>query len=67
MNPVLDALEAAAEAGDGALGGSQFMGGHRTSSRRRVHDVRAAIRRFLEALPEDMTVMQVLEGLESGS
>lgn len=62
MSIVLDALEAAAEAGDDAI--TRGIGHRRTSSARRVTETRQTIRRFLEAVPEDMTAMQLLQEIE---
>ena len=64
MGDVLDALEAAAESGDGAIT-RDFVSGPRVSSNRRVAVTKNVIVRFLENLPEDLTVMEIREALDS--
>lgn len=55
-----EAIEQAAQAGDGALGNS-MIGERATSSKRRITGARDVIRRFLENMPDDMTVAEILE------
>lgn len=60
------ALEQAAEAGDDRILASNpavHLRARSTSSDRRVEDVRNTIRRFLELLPEDLSVRDLLEAL----
>lgn len=63
MSVVREAIEAAAEAGDPNIG-SSF--GPTTSSRRREARTRATILRFLENVPEGMTVLEIRREIEGG-
>jgi len=60
MSVVIDALEAAAGAGYD-FGG---IGKRQSISRRRTDDARRVVQRFLESLPEDMTVLDILHRLD---
>jgi hypothetical protein len=62
MNEVLDALDAAAEAGDDRI--TRDFSGPRVSNDRRTAAVKNTIVRFLENLPEDLTVNEIRRELE---
>ena len=62
MSVVLEAIEAAAEAGDPNIGST--FGRRTTSSRRREDRTRMTILRFLENVPEGMTVLEIRREIE---
>lgn len=57
------AIEAAAEAGDRRISVGVHTGPHVVSSERRHENVRNTIRRFLEELPEHLSVRDLLDVL----
>jgi hypothetical protein len=62
---VAEALAVAAGADDDKLmDGGWGLPSHATSSRRRIGKVRMAISRFLENLPDDMMVHDIVECLD---
>lgn len=65
VTQVIEALEAAADSDNRFLAGD--LGRHATSSHHRVATTKTTILRFLENLPEDMTVIEIREALDSDS
>lgn len=60
---VMDAVEVAAGAGDGAI---MESGAHRSVSAGRLAATRHTILRFLQNVPEDMTALELREAIEEG-
>ena len=65
MSEVTEALGVAADSDNRFLAGD--LGKHVTSSRHRVAATKNTIMRFLENLPEDMTVIEIRRTLEDES
>lgn len=62
-NVVQDALDAAAGAGDDSLTGLE-IGRRALPTERRITGAREVVKRFLEQLPGEMSVFEVLELLD---
>lgn len=65
MSDITDAIEAAADSDNRFLAGD--LGRHATSTRHRVAAIKNTVIRFLENLPEDMTVIEIRQALEDES